>query len=144
MYLYGYSRFKLKGQCRSEKWEVYLYGDSRFKLKGQCRIEKWEVYLYGYSRFKLKGQCRSEKWEVYLYGDSRFKLKGQCRSEKWEVYLFAGVEQGAYGGVYGVSAVEGVLGPFSRSSGRPGVSASFSSPRALTPVSARGLLPISF
>ena len=32
---------------------------------------------------------------------------------------------------------------FSRSSGRPGVSASFSSPRALTPVSARGLLPIS-
>ena len=33
---------------------------------------------------------------------------------------------------------------FSRSSGRPGVSASFSSPRALTPVSARGLLPISF
>ena len=53
--------------------------------------------------------------------------------------------QGAavYGGVYGDSAVDGVFGPFSRSSGRPGVSASFSSPRALTPVSARGLLPIS-
>ena len=48
-----------------------------------------------------------------------------------------------YGGIFGVSAVEGVFGPFSRSSGRPGVSASFSSPRALTPVSARGLLPIS-
>ena len=48
-----------------------------------------------------------------------------------------------YGGVYGDSAVDGVFGPFSRSSGRPGVSASFSSPRALTPVSARGLLPIS-
>ena len=26
---------------------------SRFELKGQCRSEKWEVYLYGYSRFKL-------------------------------------------------------------------------------------------
>ena len=59
------------------------------------------------------------------------------------MYLFAGVEQGAYGGVYGDSAVDGVFGPFSRSSGRPGVSASFSSPRALTPVSARGLLPIT-
>ena len=83
-----YSRFKLKGQCRSEKWEVHLYGDSRFKLKGQCRSEKWEVHLYGYSWFKLKGQCRSEKREVYLHGYSRFKLKGQCRSEKWKVYLY--------------------------------------------------------
>ena len=55
--------------------------------------------------------------------------------------VLAGVEP--YGGVYGDSAVDGVFGPFSRSSGRPGVSASFSSPRALTPVSARGLLPIS-
>ena len=93
-----YSRFKLKGQCRSEKWEVYLYGYSRFKLKGQCRSEKWKVYLYGDSRFKLKGQCRSEKWEVYLYGDfrySRFKLKGQCRSEKWEVYLYGTVIPGS-------------------------------------------------
>ena len=24
---YNYSRFKLKDNCRSEKWEVYLYGD---------------------------------------------------------------------------------------------------------------------
>ena len=24
---YNYSRFKLKGRCRSEKWEVYLFGD---------------------------------------------------------------------------------------------------------------------
>ena len=24
---YNYSRFKLKGKCRSEKWEVYLDGD---------------------------------------------------------------------------------------------------------------------
>ena len=24
---YKYSRFKLKGKCRSVKWEVYLYGD---------------------------------------------------------------------------------------------------------------------
>ena len=29
-----YFRFKLKGQCRSEKWEVHLYGDSRFKIEG--------------------------------------------------------------------------------------------------------------
>ena len=61
---------------------MYLYGDktinvdSRFKLKGKCRSEKWEVYLYGDKtikvdfRFKLKGKCRSEKWEVYLYGDT--------------------------------------------------------------------------
>ena len=47
MYLYGYSRFKLKGQCRSEKWAVFLYGDSRFLLAVKCRSEKWEVYLYG-------------------------------------------------------------------------------------------------
>ena len=59
----------VEGPVRREKWEVYLYGFSRFKLKGQCRSEKWEVYLYGDSRFKLKGLCRSVQWEVYLYGD---------------------------------------------------------------------------
>ena len=58
--------------------------------------------------------------------------------------------QGAavYGYLIGVfGGWMGVFGLFSRSSGRPGrpgVSASFSSPRALIPVSARGLLPISF
>ena len=46
MHLYVYFRFKLMGQCRSEKWEVHLYVDFRFKLKGQCRSEKWEVHLY--------------------------------------------------------------------------------------------------
>ena len=40
-----YFRFKLKGQCRSENWEVHLYVDFRFKLKGQFRSEKWEVHL---------------------------------------------------------------------------------------------------
>ena len=28
-----YSRFKLKGKCRSEKWEVYLYGDKTIKVE---------------------------------------------------------------------------------------------------------------
>ena len=28
-----YSRFKLKGKCRSEKWEVYLYGDMTIKVE---------------------------------------------------------------------------------------------------------------
>ena len=43
-------RFKLKGKCRIEKWEVYLYGDKTIK------VDSW---------FKLKGMCRSEKWEVF-------------------------------------------------------------------------------
>ena len=30
---YNYSRFKLKGKCRSEKWEVYLYGDKIIKVE---------------------------------------------------------------------------------------------------------------
>ena len=30
---YIYSRFKLKGKCRSEKWEVYLYGDMTIKVE---------------------------------------------------------------------------------------------------------------
>ena len=30
---YFFSRFKLKGKCRSEKWEVYLYGDMTIKVE---------------------------------------------------------------------------------------------------------------
>ena len=30
---YIFSRFKLKGKCRSEKWEVYLYGDMTIKVE---------------------------------------------------------------------------------------------------------------
>ena len=56
--IYNYSRFKLKGKCRSEKWEVYLYVDKTIKVD---------------SRFKLKGTCRSEKWKVYLYGDKPYQ-----------------------------------------------------------------------
>ena len=29
---YIFSRFKLKGKCRSEKWELYLYGDMTIKV----------------------------------------------------------------------------------------------------------------
>ena len=29
---YFFSRFKLKGKCRSEKWEVYLCGDMFIKV----------------------------------------------------------------------------------------------------------------
>ena len=75
MYLYGDSWSKLKGQLRSEKWEVFPYGVSRFKLKGQLRCEKWEVHLYGDSRFMLQDECRSEKWELYLYGDKTIKVE---------------------------------------------------------------------
>ena len=30
---YIFSRFKLKGKCRSENWEVYLYGDMTIKVE---------------------------------------------------------------------------------------------------------------
>ena len=30
---YFFSRFKLKGKCRSEKWDVYLYGDETIKVE---------------------------------------------------------------------------------------------------------------
>ena len=60
------------------------------------------------------------------------------------VEVFSGSEEPQSMAVFSAfRRFDGVFGPFSRSSGRPGVSASFSSPRALTPVSARGLLPIS-
>ena len=54
--------------------------------------------------------------------------------------VLAGVEQGAYGGVYGDWAVFGFSAVFALLRVVPELSASFRSPRALTPVSVRGLL----
>ena len=61
------------------------------------------------------------------------------------VEVFSGPKEPQFMAVFlAFRRLDGVFVLFSPSSGRPGVSASFSSPRALTPVSARGLLPISF
>ena len=30
---HNYFQFKLKGKCRSEKWELYLYGDMTIKVE---------------------------------------------------------------------------------------------------------------
>ena len=75
---FNYSRFKSKGKCRSEKWEVYLdraHDQYQEDVVCVCMLYDWISCYDGictdnhnYSWFKLKGKCRSEKWEVYLFG----------------------------------------------------------------------------